>query len=463
MRAWTLVVVCLAASPATAQSLAFPNPVENGSFTASLRAWSVLSTDGAATWDAFDYQGAGSGAVKLSSSAGPLSGNVQAQQCVASAAGDATFEVSARLYAPAGQPLGPRGAIAFLWLGFYETRDCSGPGTAAPPALVQLGPDGTLGAWQSLLAHGTSPARTRSVRVVLQYFRDGGQPTGTSSAYFDAVRLLGRFRAVRGDLNGGGGEADLILRHSSSGELRAWFMNDEQRLLDPALFSPPVPASLQVAGVADFDGDERNDLMLWNPGDSTTSVWLLNGITRVGAARPLSGALGWPWRPEATADFDHDGRPDVVYRSESTGRIVVRVVVGLSEVATILPSPSTGVSAGWRLVGTPDLNGDGNADFLWHNRTTGRAAYWLMDAAVRQIAGAFTNPAEAGDVSWELVAAGDYGIGPGGLPATTDLVWQNRNSGQIVVWFMDGAGNRTHGGFVSPAPSGPEWRVAAPR
>ena len=47
---------------------------------------------------------------------------------------------------------------------------------------------------------------------------------------------------------------------------------------------------------------------------------------------------------------------------------------------------------------------------------------------------------------------GDYGLGPGGLPGTNDIVWRNATSGTFVVWYMDQAGNRTFGTFTCPTP-----------
>ena len=35
--------------------------------------------------------------------------------------------------------------------------------------------------------------------------------------------------------------------------------------------------------------------------------------------------------------------------------------------------------SGWRIAQVGDANGDGNADVIWHNRSTGQVAVWLMD------------------------------------------------------------------------------------
>ena len=115
---------------------------------------------------------------------------------------------------------------------------------------------------------------------------------------------------------------------------------------------------------------------------------------------------------------------------------------------------------------TLDWNGDGATDFLWYNATSGKIVLWFMNAAAQRITGQFTNPPNAGDNNWKVLAAGDYGIGPGGLANTKDIVWRNATSGRFVVWYMDRAGNRTAGVFTNPnAPdtNPTDWTIAGPR
>ncbi len=271
---------------------------------------------------------------------------------------------------------------------------------------------------------------------------------------------------LKGDMNLDAG-TDLLFRLNPTGQNDAWLMSGTTRIGAPATLSP-TPSTLDwvIAGTDDFSGDYRNDLLLWNTTTGAAEFWLMNGTTRVGAPVALAGALAPPWKPSATADFDHDAKPDLVYRNFATQKIEIWTMNGTTRLGTIIPSPDQAVASNWEIVGAQDWNGDQNTDFLWYNPNSGKIVLWFMDANVVRITGQFTSPANAGDNNWNVLAMGDYGVGPNGLPDTKDIVWRNASSGRIVVWHMDLAGNRTAGLFTTPmepSPNPTDWTVVGPR
>lgn len=90
---------------------------------------------------------------------------------------------------------------------------------------------------------------------------------------------------------------------------------------------------------------------------------------------------------------------------------------------------------------------------------------WYLDGAAVRLSGQFTNPASAGDNNWQVVASGDFGLGPNGTPKTGDVLWRNATSGRYVVWFLGQAGQRTAGMFTTPDAPTPalDWTVVGPR
>src|SRR4029450_5875634 len=120
--------------------------------------------------------------------------------------------------------------------------------------------------------------------------------------------------------------------------------------------------------------DGHTDLLLQEPKTGQLEFWLMNGARRSGPARPLQGASVPPlnWTPAATGDFNHDGRPDLVWRNATSQKIVIWVMNGTRKLGAIIPSPDQAVHANWEIVSALDYNHDGQRDFLWYNVTSGK-------------------------------------------------------------------------------------------
>jgi hypothetical protein len=184
----------------------------------------------------------------------------------------------------------------------------------------------------------------------------------------------------------------------------------------------PVP----VDG-ADFNGDGKPDI-LWR--DSSTGqnvVWLMDGTTVVGQAS-LPTVPDPQWRIVATADLNGDRNSDLVWRNAATGQNVVWYLNGTTFVSQV--SLPTVADASWQIVAVADFNGDGKPDLVWRNRTTGTNVVWYLDGAtfVSQV---FLPSVAA--TAWQIVAAADF-TGDG----KPDLVWRNAVTGQNVIWCLDG-------------------------
>ncbi len=270
---------------------------------------------------------------------------------------------------------------------------------------------------------------------------------------------------VKGDLSDDL-NTDLVLANRNAPVHRVWTLDgDLNRLAEVDVSPDQTGPDWQLGGVDDFDGDGQDDLVFRNA-SGAVELWLMNGTSRIGAPVPLNGTAPAPeWKLSATADFDHDARPDLVWRNTATRALEIWTMNGATPTGTITPTPAQATDANWEIVAALDMDRDGNNDFVWYNRTSGRIVFWFMDAAVQRLAGQFATPMQAGNANWKVLAAGDYGVGPNGRPGTFDLVWRNADSGRFVVWNMDTRGVRTAGRFVNPpAPADPlEWTIAGPR
>ncbi len=219
----------------------------------------------------------------------------------------------------------------------------------------------------------------------------------------------------------------------------------------------------------DFDADGRSDLVFWNQLTGNVEIWLMNGVARVGTPVPLSGGAVLPtnWDLSATADFNHNGRPDLLWRNTTSQKLVIWTMNGSAKVGSLVPNPSQAVDGNWTVVAALDYSNDGNTDLLWYNTSSGKIVTWYMDASVARTSGQFTTPANAGNANWRVLAGADYSRtyvagSPLGAP---DIVWRNETSGNQVVWHMDLASTRIAGQFTSPAANTPalDWTVVGPR
>lgn len=287
--------------------------------------------------------------------------------------------------------------------------------------------------------------------------------------------------AAKGDIGGGApcgngtcadGNADLIIRNSLTWEHKIWFMNGGATRIGESALPTPSSTALKLSGADDFNADGKQDLVFWNSSTGAIEFWLMNGATRDSVVQMPAPPLppDPSWRLSATADFNYDGKPDLVWRNLSTQKISIWTMNGTTYQGQVIPTPDQAVDANWEIVGAVDVDNNGSTDFLWYNWSSGKIVQWLMDFGAVRTTGRFTSPANAGDANWKVLAVGNYGLGSGGVQDSNDMVWRNTNSGKFVVWYMGFDGVRTDGGFTTPdAPdyqpsSQPwDWEIVGPR
>lgn len=145
-------------------------------------------------------------------------------------------------------------------------------------------------------------------------------------------------------------------------------------------------------------------------------------------------------------DIDGDANADILWHNAATGQVAVWRMKGLTMSAGHLLVPDV-AGPGWEVVGTADLNADGHVDLVWQNNT-GAVAYWLREGD-RLLGSALI--ASGVPTAWRIVATGD--VDGDGKP---DFVWQHTD-GTVYVWFMDGVQLRYAGHVVSLADA--RWRI----
>ncbi len=270
------------------------------------------------------------------------------------------------------------------------------------------------------------------------------------------------------DFNGDG-NADLLWRNTS-GSLIEWLMNGsviKQSSFVTAGGTPVNPdPSWSFAGAGDFNGDGKSD-MLWRNASGEIAEWQMNGTVIAGSGDLNAGGgavfLGASWSVAGIGDFDGDGKADIIWRNTSTGEVAEwqmngSTIAGSGDLkaggVAVVPGPS------WSIAGVGDFNGDGKADLLWRDSSSGALVEWLMNGttiigsgSVRS-GGIAVNP----DPSWHVVEIGDFD-GNG----NSDILWRNDN-GSMAEWYMNGtaiAGTATPSSSGAPAAPDATWQTQA--
>lgn len=206
-----------------------------------------------------------------------------------------------------------------------------------------------------------------------------------------------------------------------------------------------LPVSITVFGDVAFEGGDVFKLLLSNPVDMTLAT-PASQATILNDDPPPS-----PIPPRA--DFDADGRTDIVFRNTTSGSLVAWYMDGLRKLGGALFSPAQPVDANWLLVGQADFNADAKPDLLFWNQTSGNLVFWFMDGVTR-----VGSQLIAGELTLDLRVAGTGDFNHDGQ---TDILWRSESSGALSIWRMTGT---THDDTVSTAPAAPAstaWKLVA--
>jgi hypothetical protein len=218
----------------------------------------------------------------------------------------------------------------------------------------------------------------------------------------------------------------------------------------------PDPKLWTFLGTGDFNGDGTTDL-LWqdqNSNDASyglVAIWLMDdgGSGTVKTFAFPDAALPSTWKFLGVGNFAGNRITDLAWRDEKQGDAQNGLVAiwsmnssgGLSGITF----PGTAPPATWQLLGISDFNHDGTTDLAWQDQNSGDSisglvAVWLMSNNSPGVASSITFPGAMSPTSWKLLGLGDFND-----DGTTDLAWQDQNSsdssyGLVRTWLMNTSG-----------------------
>jgi hypothetical protein len=253
------------------------------------------------------------------------------------------------------------------------------------------------------------------------------------------------FRTEISDFNGDG-KSDLIWQ-DSNGTPVVWYLNGTTFSgSGDSLVFPGSPAGWRIAGVGDFNGDGKVDLVAQN--GNTISIGVMNGKT-VQSTQTVPTAVPSGWFLRAVADFDGDGQSDLVLQNQN-GSVVVWLMNG--NPATVKSGVVVYGSAlpGWTVRGAADFTGDDQPDILLQH-DNGTVVVWPMTGTTMGTGITVSGPVAGWTVRGTADLDGD---------GKTDIVWQYTD-GRINGWLMNGTTLKS--GITIYSSAVPGWTIQAVR
>jgi len=228
------------------------------------------------------------------------------------------------------------------------------------------------------------------------------------------------------DFNGDG-KADILWHNTDIGLSSIWFMDGITRV-SYTPFQGITNFAWDICGTGDFNQDGQTDILWRNSSDGRNSIWYMNGATYVSHA--LSPAMSnLDWDIAGVADFDLDGKPDILWRNYATGANSIWYMDNTTRLS--YSSIQSIANVAWHVGAINDFDGDGYVDIVWRNYSTGANSIWYMQNNTYlsyNVIDSITN------LDWYMVGSGDYND-----DGKADLLWRNYTTGANSIWFMDNA------------------------
>ena len=181
---------------------------------------------------------------------------------------------------------------------------------------------------------------------------------------------------------------------------------------------------------ADFNRDGRSDLLWLNTSTGQVAAWLLDGVQLKVEAGLSHKMPDVNWQIVGTGDFNADEKPDIVWWHKIYGFVGVWYMDGLNVIGSVSLSTPRVADTAWKVAGVGDMNGDSRPDILWQH-DSGPLVLWAMNGVNVLSATPVNGDASmTTDRRWRVAAIGDLNS-----DGHLDLIWRHEH-GWVAAWFM---------------------------
>jgi Ca2+-binding RTX toxin-like protein len=242
-----------------------------------------------------------------------------------------------------------------------------------------------------------------------------------------------------------------VLWRNDSGEIYVWNSKPGQGAFQGQSLGNPG-TGWHVQDVADYNGDGKADI-LWRNATGDLYVYKSDaggGTSFTGQSISYVDPV-WAVVPQ-TGDFNGDGRADILFRNTTTGEVYVWNSQTGSTAVNFLGQSLGTVGTNWSIKGVGDFNADGRADVLWRS-DAGDVYVWLDSPTGAPVMTGQTISSVG--IDWSILGIGDFN-GDG----REDILWRHTD-GELYVWNSQTSSAAVNFLGQSLGVVGLDWSVAA--
>lgn len=179
------------------------------------------------------------------------------------------------------------------------------------------------------------------------------------------------------DLNSDG-MGDLLVQDLTTGHVKLQLLQGDSLIGDVSLSIQPGDPNWKVVGQGDHDGDQDSDILWQNSSSDEIVIWHLEATGSVSGVVSVDvSSFVNPVKALALADFDGNGLGDLLVKDTVSGDVSIAVLDGGSVTSQIALSATR--SADWEFAAVADLNDDSTQDLIWQNKNTGQVEFSYID------------------------------------------------------------------------------------
>jgi hypothetical protein len=250
-----------------------------------------------------------------------------------------------------------------------------------------------------------------------------GTAIGTNGVVANVRADLGWYYKGLGDFNNDG-KSDLILFNDLTHGV--YICEMDGLTMGANGLSGTIDAGWAYKTLGDFNGDDKDDFLFLNDTTHGVKVWQMDGTAKVDdqTVGTIDAAAGWRFKD--TADFNGDGKTDLLLLNDANNHVMIWQMNGTSAATQVDLGAAPG---GFHFADKGDFNGDGKTDLMFVNDTNGDVKVWQMNGT------AIAQSATVGTMAsgYHYASTGDFN-GDG----KTDLFFQNDATRAVQLWQMNG-------------------------